>query len=353
MLETPAAGVYTCHDLVSLFVRGLEPVDSGTDPAWRRAVQFYRELLPRAEEALLRERGINGSDVWSHDYALSWFGRESGNLLILAARSAAAGDEPMLRFCLDVGARLWKYLDLRSLWGPWENLAEDAIGAARRLGDVQAEALASSHLGTTMARRGRFESAKSRLTHAGDLLLKSGRLEDRATVLNNIGALNIMTGDLPAAALSLGAAIETMEAIDDSRICTVLMNLGEVQRQLGRLDDAYDNTTRALHLAFQVGDRMHEGKCRLNLGEIARDRGDGEQALDHYAACAALCDATGDRHTAALAEFGRATVKVLTDRSAALVHARSALATFEDLEAHERDEVSATIASWTTSVLRR
>jgi hypothetical protein len=160
LLETPSPGRYRMHDLVRLYARELaarrHPEPDRT-AALTRALGFYTAttwgtlaLLRPGDFRLTRidERWSAGGAEFADDqWALRWLEAERDNLLA-AVRQAATTPGVPVEMAFQLAQGLHGFFLVRNYWEDWVQASQTALRAARRVGDLGAQAQAA------MRRRG-------------------------------------------------------------------------------------------------------------------------------------------------------------------------------------------------------
>jgi tetratricopeptide (TPR) repeat protein len=111
------------------------------------------------------------------------------------------------------------------------------------------------------------------------------RLADRereSRSLNSIGNIARQLRKLNTALEHYGQALDIRREIGDRYgEAVVLNNIGSVHRNLGQAEIALDRCTQALRIHRELGDRHGEALTLNNLGSIQRQTGDLGSALEH------------------------------------------------------------------------
>ncbi|GIE02368.1 AfsR/SARP family transcriptional regulator [Paractinoplanes durhamensis] len=339
-------GRYAFHDLLRLYAAERAAAED-RDDALGRLYDHYVRHAEAAADALyphmLRLRP-SPPDLppMTHATALAWLTAEHHNL-VLAVAAAAGGAG-----CLLADA-LRGYFHLSRHTADWLTVAEAALVAARRGGDVRAQAAALHSLGTARRSMGEFDVALDHYTETLRLARACGWTESEATTLGNLGIVCRKQGRLAEAAAHLDAALavdrrsgrrageannlgnlaavyQDMGRLAEAADCyaaaltlngtlgsrhgeaLALTGLGQVSHQLGRLDDARRHLDAALRRYLQVGDRDGQTVIECCLAELDCDLGRPARAQERAAAALEVARETTDRQTEimALNALGRA-----------------------------------------------
>ena len=194
-------------------------------------------------------------------------------------------------------------------------LYEQALAAAREIGDSPLLGETLNAIGTFRRDLGDYETAKQLHREALGLFEAPGQERDLARTLYNIGAIHYFLGELEESDVyvtrslailrtlgddrSVGVAVGLLGAIAAGRLdyerarqfhqesvdaarrlgdpivtAVGLSNLGEVSMHLGDLDHAMAQQREALELAEQIGSRRHAALVHLQIGLIYQLEGD-------------------------------------------------------------------------------
>jgi tetratricopeptide (TPR) repeat protein len=216
---------------------------------------------------------------------------ELDNLVASCRRAAARGDAPTAVGALQ-GA--WAALRLRGPFGAGVALAAvvdrmPALAARARalVGRVGADAMQS--VGQPAEARARLEAALVLARGAGDR-----RCETQ--VLIQLGELDADQGRMETAREHLGDALALARQTGDRLLeCDARGGLGTLHGYLGELDTARGHYEGALALARELDERRREGGLLGNLGLLDANQGRMETALARFNASLAVAREVGDR----------------------------------------------------------
>ena len=169
LLLAHARGRYRLHDLVAAFARHHAlPALPDTQPpqALRRLLDCYLRAAEQADRLItphryrvpldLSERTAVLPDLPDHDAARRWLDLEQANLVDACLAAGAAGLDTS---CWQLAYTLRGYFFLSKQWQPWIASHEAGTAAARRLGDVRAQAMMTNNLGMAHLERGQHDVA--------------------------------------------------------------------------------------------------------------------------------------------------------------------------------------------------
>jgi DNA-binding SARP family transcriptional activator/tetratricopeptide (TPR) repeat protein len=355
LIDEHSTGRYTFHDLLRLYAaERAHEEDPGDerDTAVRRLYDWYLRRadgaadvlyphmlrLPRATADRAVGDPLSTQDV-GHAAALAWLEAERHNLVIAVGFAAEHGPRRAGWLLADA---LRGYFHLSRYTSDWLAVANAALTAARRDGDVPGQAAATHSLGTALRSIGEHDEALSEYADALRLTRACGWAESEATTLGNLGIVCRRLGRLAAAAGHLDAALvidrrigrrageannlgnlatvyREMGRLHDAAECyeaamvlntsigsrhgeaLVLTGLGQVFHELGRIDEATRHLNEALHRYVEVGDRDGQAVIHYCLAMVDFDLDRPRQGRDLAAAALALARDTGDRETEAMA----------------------------------------------------
>ncbi|HEX7307364.1 tetratricopeptide repeat protein [Lentzea sp.] len=336
------------HDLLRVYAAELVREEDG-DAARREAMtRYFDHHLHTAELAdrqLTPHRfrvGLDGIPRHVHNFgsreeALVWLhaGRDTFVELLRIDESELDGRRWQLAYTLR------GFFFLTKDWDAWVGTHELALVAARRLGDLRAEALTHNNLGMALLERGDAEGAEPHYVSArelfeeiGDLRGVSNALGNEAWVLHRRGK---HTEALEIAALAL-ANYRQVEAHVNAGI--TLRGMAVFAIPLGRFEDAKTYVAEAMEL-FSAADAELDVVMALNvLGEVHNAAGDPQQADQVHRQALASAVRQGSTYELARAHagLGRAAA-ALGNASAARQEMRQAHELYTRLGATEAEEV--------------
>lgn len=168
-------------------------------------------------------------------------------------------------------------------YGATTELAEDALAAARELGDIRRLNSALITRGTTATFEGNAERAAECFIESAPLSEQLGDLGGMAASMAFWGIAHRRLGEFEEAQRCFDQAFEGFSRLHDDRgLALVVCNLGRMAHQQGRLDRAAELTRRGLEMARQSLDPMTTAQAGLFCGHLALDTGDIRGALGHF-----------------------------------------------------------------------
>jgi DNA-binding SARP family transcriptional activator len=265
LLETPAPGRYRFHDLLRLYARELAQERHAAPEraaALGRALGLYvatawhtLALLRPGDPRLARadDRWTTGGlELADAATALDWLDTERANLLA-AVRQAAATPGVPAEITIQLAQALFGYFSVRSHSRDWVQVNQTALGIARRLGDLAAQAQAHNDLGLGHSRQGRFQEALA--CHQQSLAIRQelGDQQGQAASLGNLGTLHAWQGHPDQALACLRESLDLYRQLGAPYgQAESLRELGMVLRAFGHAEEARAHLRQALALFEQL-----------------------------------------------------------------------------------------------------
>jgi DNA-binding SARP family transcriptional activator/Tfp pilus assembly protein PilF len=253
LLESPAPGQFTMHDLVLLYATERAKADEADEEqriALRRLLTWYLHSLHAAVAALGKLRRpfplealparVRPADFADVAAALAWLQGERANLIKAVDLAAALGLDVI---CAQLARLLRGFCEWSGYWTDVLTVSVPGLAAARACGDESATAGLLGNLGAAYLKLGRTAQAADCLRRSLDISRKLGDKLGEAMALANLG----------------------------------LLELGS-----GQAESAIRRFTDALAINIELGDETGQGNCLHNLGAAHRKAGDPSSALDHY-----------------------------------------------------------------------
>jgi DNA-binding SARP family transcriptional activator len=301
------------HDLVRLYGRErAEAEDPGEErrDAVRRALSGWLALAEYADRGLPggTPSPATGSPGWlPADFTaealvgvpLSWFDAEFANLVDAVEQAADEGHEELAwRLCSALGA----YCELRSYLDELGRAAMAALRAARAAGDRRGEAHAWRLLGDRYLLDPRYPDAIDCYLRCLPVLREFGEPRAEARVLSGLGEAEMYSSQLEQARVHLDAAEAlVVDCGDDRALAYVARAQAWVARRRGDNDRAIPRMHEAVELYRRSGDRQGEELMLIDLGEVLRAEGRLEEAYRCLRDAEEMAEAIGDRRNVAFA----------------------------------------------------
>src|SRR6185503_11224945 len=165
------------------------------------------------------------------------------------------------------------------------------------LGDHDPSVVADAHfhLGRVNWRQAHFDDAAREYEAARAIALQHGLKELRARVENGLGVVHHARGEYTQAKACYAIALEL--AGDDVQRGRVLLNRGASENIEGNLDAARSYYARSRAMSQQSGYTRGEAMALHNLGMLNADEGRWDDAEDAYNRCLQLLESFGDRQS--------------------------------------------------------
>jgi DNA-binding SARP family transcriptional activator/DNA polymerase III delta prime subunit len=310
LLETPSPGRYRIHDLLRLYAReqaGQRHSQAERAAALTRAVGFYVATawqtlavlrpgdyrLAQADDRW-RKGGLEFADEQS---ALGWLETERANLLA-AVRQALATPGVPAELGMQLAHALFGFFWVRNHWADWVQANQLVLEAARRVGDLAAEAQALNDLGAAKWRQGRYDQAVTCDLQALAIRRKLGDRQGQAASLNDLGLNYLWQGRYDEALASLHQSLEIKRELGDARgQGLTLANLGELHQRQGRYEEALACLRQSLAVRRNMADRHGQAHSLGNLGKVHQRQGRDQEALESLRESVAMFRELGDRHS--------------------------------------------------------
>jgi serine/threonine protein kinase/predicted ATPase len=211
---------------------------------------------------------------------------------------------------------------------------------ARRAEDGARLALTLNRLARLLLDAGKPENAGRVLARTLDVARRSG---DRGAEVEALRQRAVHEKDLGRYQEALATCKEALERCGSSdgemgraglkQRGTILISMGVVNRQMGRLREAVGNYAEALVIYRHLGIRRLESQALNNLGVVSASLGEYEEALNHYRQTIKIDQEIGDRYSTGykLANIGQLYSEV-GDFARALKYLRKALELHLELE---------------------
>jgi DNA-binding SARP family transcriptional activator/tetratricopeptide (TPR) repeat protein len=293
LLQETGPGRYGMHDLLRAYAReqaAARDTDGCCQQALTRLFDYYRATAGAAmdtlapAEAHLRPRippSATARPTMAGDAeARGWLDRERANLAAVVTHCAGRG---WPRHATDLAVTLFRYLMTGSHLPEAFTIYGRALEAARRSGDLAAEADALNGLGGIGLMRGHFRDAAGYYRPALERYRRCGDRKGEARVLQNLGQTEYRLHNLRSAAGYYRRAIAAFEDAGDSLgAARALAFLGGVEAELGSYDQAEGHLQRALPVLRDAEDQLYEAGALWRIGELNLGRGELAQAAAFF-----------------------------------------------------------------------
>jgi DNA-binding SARP family transcriptional activator/tetratricopeptide (TPR) repeat protein len=330
LLTESGHGRFAFHDLLRAYARELtDAQDPAADKraAVHRVLDHYLHTAYRADQLLRAGRedaialvpatpGAVVHRLADHRKALSWLDAEYQNLLAALRQSVAEG------FDVHTWQLAWtlaSYFDRRWHWHDAVTYLRVALDAAKRLGDLQGQAVSHGCLAYACMSLGRHDEALTHLAQAfqlyeelgdesgqaeayrrmarvfdklrdyarglehaqraAELFRAAGQRTGEGRALNGVGWFHVRLGEPEQGLVYLRGALALQREIEDAfSQADTLDSMGAAYLLLGRHDEAAEHYLQALELYRDFGDRYPEADTWACLGDTYLAAGDSESA---------------------------------------------------------------------------
>jgi DNA-binding SARP family transcriptional activator/tetratricopeptide (TPR) repeat protein len=333
LLTEHARGRYRFHDLIAVFARdyALAPMPAAErTAALRRIIDYSLRAAEVADSLITPHRFRVPLDVADrtaalpplpdYDTALTWLTAEQANL---ADACVAAGESGLDKSCWQLAYTLRGYYFLTKHWQSWLRTHQAALAAARRCGDVRAEAMTVNNLGLAHLELGHhaaatacYEDARRLFAAVGDLhgeqtaranlawirfaeheytdflreirpvldfYRQAGAERNAAITQRGIGLAEAELGQTEAAVADLRQALDDFTRLGLHLDAIMTVNgLGETYQRAGDHANAADAFESSLIASQRYGSEFEYARARHRLGQLAADAGNPEQARQHW-----------------------------------------------------------------------
>jgi tetratricopeptide (TPR) repeat protein len=257
-----------------------------------RGLAPHRYRLPVAPAPLIAGDGL--PDVEGYDRALAWFTTEQNNLAALVRATAHAQLEAR---CWQLAYTLRDFFFVTKQWDIWIASHREALGAARRLADPQAEAVTANNLGLALIETGDLEGAAKHYERARRLFEQAEDAHGAANALGNQAWVHYYQGEPTQALRHFETALDHYTRTGARRNAAItLRGIGLTEVELGRYDAAIDHLQAALAVLVDLELRLDAAMALNCLGEAHLRRGDAASGIPHLQRAAALSRAAGSRY---------------------------------------------------------
>ncbi|TAH48897.1 MAG: tetratricopeptide repeat protein [Chloroflexota bacterium] len=326
---------YFLHDLLREFgVRRITNNEQQTTNL--RHAEFYVQVARAAKE--LYKRGNENVRA-----GLDLFDQELAHIRAGQAWAAAnmESDDDAARLCCDFPDAAVYVASLRLSAREQIRWLEQAVGAARKLGDKSSEGVHLGNLGVAYAALGEVRRAIEFYEKYLAIAREIGDRRGEGNALGNLGVVYAALGEVRRAIEYHEQALVIDREIGNRRgQGSDLGNLGLAYAALGEVRRAIEYHEQALVIDREIGNRRGEGNALGNLGVAYYSLGEVRRAIEFYEQYLAIAREIGDRRGEgnALGNLGVA-YKNLGDMNRAKELWRAALAIFEAIESPNAEVV--------------
>jgi DNA-binding SARP family transcriptional activator/tetratricopeptide (TPR) repeat protein len=303
-------GRYTFHDLLRVYASEQafrHDSDTQRHEAVDRLLDHYVHTATVADQLLNEHRrpvplaaaqpSVTPERLTDHQQALTWFAAEHA-VLIAAIEQATTG------WYAHVWHLAWTfcdYLDRRGLWRDKADTQHKALDAARRMGDLTAQAHAHRELALAYRRMGRRTDAWTHFEQGRELYARIGdRVGEGHALLDLAEALGVQARQAEAIGYAQSAFDLYRSAGHQIGCAHALNDIAYYRTELGDHENALTACEQALTEFQQLGHRYGQAHTSDTLGYIHHHLGHHDRAVDWYRQALDLYGALGDRYYAAV-----------------------------------------------------
>jgi tetratricopeptide (TPR) repeat protein/transcriptional regulator with XRE-family HTH domain len=290
LLESPAAGRYRFHDLIRVFAGERAASDEKPESrkrAIRRLLSWYLHSADRAQSRLAlsarkhaftlvpAEAGVVPMVFGDYDIAADWSDAERAHLVaavLLAARHLQH------RLCAQLAAVAWRDY-LRSPWDGWTGALRTGVDSAIKSGDRQTWAWLLNDLGVVMLYRGEIQEALACLETALPLSHQAADKMCEAAIATHLAIAFKELKRYDRAIAHFETALSIHRAADSKLEGSVLMNLGMLCVEVGRLQEGVNWMEHGLAVQDRLGDRAFQSLAHSQLADAYRQLGRIDEAI--------------------------------------------------------------------------
>jgi tetratricopeptide (TPR) repeat protein len=357
LLGEHAVRRYRMHDLMAVFARGYArtALSSGERAdAVRRVVDYYVRAVDRADRLITPHRyrvvrpddddEFDLPDLPDYDAALDWLTHEQANLADACLAAGAAGFDVA---CWQLAHGLRGFYFLTKDHQQWIATHECALAAARRGGDVRAEAMTANNLGLALSERREYGVAAAHYKDALRLFTEVGDEHGEQTARANLAWLHFAEERHAEFLRAIAPVLAFYERTGGWRNAAIARRgIGLAEAALGRTERAVDHLTRAHAVFAELGLKLDIAMTLNGLGDAYRQGGSPDEAVAAYSAAAVASAACGSVYERARAHHRLGQLAVAAGQpDRARDHLLRALTGYRRLGVPRADEVEALLAA--------
>jgi tetratricopeptide (TPR) repeat protein/transcriptional regulator with XRE-family HTH domain len=286
LLHAAGPGRYGLHDLLRAYARehaAAHNAGGQCQEALTRLFDYYLSTAAAAmnvlfpAEAHWRPRSpwtlpAPSPEVSSEADARAWLDAERANLVAVIVHCVGYG---WPQHAVGLTATLHRYLINSSHLPEAQTIYRSQLHAARKSGDLAAEASALHGLGSIGIKKGHFRDAAGHYRAALERYRQCGDREGEARVLGNLGITEHQLHNHQSAVTYYQQAIAACEDAGDSLgAARTLCDLAYIEMELGSDDQASVHVQVALAALRKANDRLYEAEALETIGALSLRRGD-------------------------------------------------------------------------------
>ncbi len=277
LLESPAPRRYRFHDLVRVFAAECAARDEAPEScaqAILRLLTWYlhtadngqRILAPRERERELVpvEARVVPLAFTDYDAAADWGESERPKLVAAVTLAARWG---LHRVCAQLASVAWEEY-WRRPWGGWVSVLQTGIDSATESGDHADRAWLLNYLGVVLMYQGASHDALARLEAALPLSREVGDKLCEATITAHLAIACKQLKRYDEAIASFERAQRMFRSLGSAQKGSILMNLGMLYVEVGRLREGARRMENALAVLSQAGNLALESLAHSQLAAL-------------------------------------------------------------------------------------
>ena len=156
---------------------------------------------------------------------------------------------------------------------------EEGLFAAKKAEKLSFAATITGNIGHIYLKIGRYDDAMDCYKYSKDFHEKNGMKKGAADMLSGMAGVAVLQGDYDRGIELARRALEAFKAIGHERgIAVGIMNVGEAQRRMGKLEDAKKTLIKALNYTRSINLLMTEPQVLKKLSQVCTELNDQESA---------------------------------------------------------------------------
>jgi tetratricopeptide (TPR) repeat protein len=357
LLDEHAPGRYAMHDLLRAYAAEQADAHERAEQCQAVTLRMVEHYLHTAHAAdrLLQvtkdplvigppTRGVVPEPIADTRQALAWFSAEHAVLLAAVDCSVSAGFDVV---AWQLAWVICVFLDRRGHWQDLAAVQRVALGAARRSGDLAAQAFAHRGIARADTRLGRYDEAYGQLGQALDLYRQRDDHTGQGKVHMNLCLVWERRGRHGEALDHAQQALDLFRAVGSRRDQAGALNtVGWQLALLGDHEDALSCCQQALAVLEEVGDRLAQAETWDSLGYAHHGLGHQAEAVACYGRAIDLLREVGERHLEALSLTSLGDIQYRAGNGRAARDAwQEALGIIDDLRLPEADPLRVKLAT--------
>jgi tetratricopeptide (TPR) repeat protein len=306
LLSEHSPGRFAFHDLLRVYaaeLAGTQDGDTACREATHRMLDHYLHtaipadlLVQPLRDALVlapARPGVVPEVIADREQATVWFEAEHRVLLTAMAQAASFGFDT---HAWQLPEALTHFQVWRGYWHDSATAQQTELAAARRLGDLSAQARAHRSLAHVSVMLGSYQDARAHCGQALELYRQLGDRAGQGLAHADLGMVFDAMGRHEEALAHDMHALELHRSVGNrSREAVGLNNVGWCYAQLGDYQQALVYCEQALALYQELGDRNGEASAWDSVGYARHHLGQYPEAIACYQQALALSRELGDR----------------------------------------------------------